>query len=86
MIVYSDVVQNSCTSAASSFVKHQPRRPESCIVACGAFCSKNILELILYRVYKKKLNKPEIAHRLCKASLCTKFFIEIGCLGTDNVV
>ena len=39
-----------------------------------------------YRVYKKKLNKPEIAHRLCKAPKCTKFFIEIGCLGTDNVV
>ena len=33
-----------------------------------------------------KLNKREIAHRLCKASQCTKFFIEIGCLGTDNVV
>ena len=40
----------------------------------------------LYRVYKKKLNKPEIAHQLCKAPQCTKFFIEIGCLGTDNVV
>ena len=41
---------------------------------------------IIYRVYKKKLNKPEIAHRLCKTLQCTKFFIEIGCLGTDNVV
>ena len=40
----------------------------------------------IYRVYQKKLNKPEIAHRLCKAPQCTKFFIEIGCLGTDNVV
>ena len=40
----------------------------------------------LYRVYKKKLNKPEIALRLCKAPQCTKFFSEIGCLGTDNVV
>ena len=40
----------------------------------------------LYRVYKKKLNKPEIALRLCKAPQCTKFFIEIGCLGTNNVV
>ena len=40
----------------------------------------------IYRVYKKKLNKPEIALRLCKAPQCTKFFIEIGCLGTDNVV
>ena len=40
----------------------------------------------LYRVYQKKLNKPEIAHRLCKAPQCTKFFIEIGCLGTNNVV
>ena len=40
----------------------------------------------LYRVYQKKLNKPEIAHRLCKAPQCTKFFIEIGCLGTDKVV
>ena len=39
-----------------------------------------------YRVYKKKLNKPEIALWLCKAPQCTKFFIEIGCLGTDNVV
>ena len=38
-----------------------------------------------YRVYQKKLNKPEIAHRLCKAPQCTKFFIEIGCLGTDKV-
>ena len=41
---------------------------------------------LLYRVYKKKLNKPEIALRLCKAPQCTKFFIEIGCLGTDNAV
>ena len=41
---------------------------------------------VLYRVYKKKLNKTEIALRLCKALQCTKFFIEIGCLGTDNVV
>ena len=41
---------------------------------------------ILYRVYKKKLHKPEIAHRLCKAPQCTKFFIEIGCFGTNNVV
>ena len=40
----------------------------------------------LYRVYKKKLNKPEIAFRLCKAPQCTKFSIEIGCLGTDNAV
>ena len=40
----------------------------------------------LYRVYKKKLNKLEIVLRLCKAPQCTKFFIEIGCLGTDNVV
>ena len=35
---------------------------------------------------KKKLNKPEIALRLCKAPQCTKFFIEIGCLGINNVV
>ena len=35
---------------------------------------------------KKKLNKPEIALRLCEAPQCTRFFIEIGCLGTDNVV
>ena len=42
--------------------------------------------VLLYRVYEKKLNKPEIAHQLCKAPQCTKFFIEIGCLGTDNVV
>ena len=35
---------------------------------------------------KKKLNKPEIAHRFCKAPQYTKFFIEIGCLGTNNVV
>ena len=51
----------------------------------------------LYRTYrqtkqhdiqgvKKKLNKPEIPHRLCKMPQCTKFFFEIGCLGTDNVV
>ena len=46
------------------------------IYSCQAF----------YRVYKKKLNKPEIALRLCKAPQCTKFFIEIGCLGTDDVV
>ena len=39
-----------------------------------------------YRVYKEKLNKPEIALRLCKAPQCTKFFIEIGCLGSNNVV
>ena len=35
---------------------------------------------------KKKLNKPEIALRLCKAPQCTKFFIEIGHLGADNVL
>ena len=40
---------------------------------------------LLYRVYKKKLNKPEIALRLCKAPQCTKFFIEIGCLGINVV-
>ena len=34
----------------------------------------------------KKLNKTEIAHRLCKTSQCTKSLIEIGCLGTDDVV
>ena len=34
----------------------------------------------------KKLNKSEIALRLCKAPQYTKFFIEIGCLGSDNVV
>ena len=34
----------------------------------------------------KKLNKLEIAFWLCKAPQCTKFFIEIGCLGTNNVV
>ena len=42
--------------------------------------------LMYYRVYQKELIKPEIALRLCKAPQCTKFFIEIGCLGTDNVV
>ena len=42
--------------------------------------------LLLYTgCIKKKLNKPEIALRLCKAPQCTKFFIEIGCLGTYNV-
>ena len=50
------------------------------------FQMKKFTTTIYYRVYKKKLNKPEIAHRLCKAPQCTKFFIEIGCLGTDNVV
>ena len=40
----------------------------------------------IYRVYQKKLNKPEFALRLCKAPQCTKFFIEIGLLGTDDVV
>ena len=33
----------------------------------------------------EKLNKSEIALRLCKAPQCTKFFIEIGCFGTYNV-
>ena len=33
---------------------------------------------IIYRVYKK-MNKSEIALRLCKAPQCTKFSIEIGC-------
>ena len=33
----------------------------------------------------KKLNKSEIALRLCKAPQCTKFFIEIGCFGFYNV-
>ena len=44
------------------------------------------LNNMIYRVYKKNLNKPEIPHRLCKMPQCTKFFFEIGCLGTDNVV
>ena len=34
----------------------------------------------------KKLNKSEIALRVCKAPICTKFFIEICCLGTNNKV
>ena len=34
----------------------------------------------------KKLNKSEIALRVCKALQCTKFFIEVSCLGTNNVV
>ena len=41
---------------------------------------------MIYRVYKKKLNKSEIALRVCKAPQCTKFDIEICCLGTNNVV
>ena len=32
------------------------------------------------------MNKSEIALLVCKAPQCTKFFIEIGCLGTKNVV
>ena len=52
----------------------------------GAGVDWQIIAREYYRVYKKKLNKPEIAHRLCKAPQCTKFFIEIGCLGTDNVM
>ena len=32
-----------------------------------------------YTVYKKKLNKSEIALRVYKAPQCAKFFIEIGC-------
>ena len=39
-----------------------------------------------YRVYQIKLSKSKFALRLCKTPQCTKFFIEIGCLGTDNVV
>ena len=30
------------------------------------------------------MNKPEIDHRLCKTSQCTKFFIEIGCSDTGK--
>ena len=33
----------------------------------------------LYTGCIKKLNKPEIALRLCKAPQYTKFFVEIGC-------
>ena len=58
----------------------------STIPAGGQLLLGTICLAALYRVYKKKLNKPEIAHRLCKAPQCTTFFIEIGCLGTDNVV
>ena len=50
------------------------------------YCQDSIKSFLKSRVYKKKLNKPEIALRLCKAPQCTKFFIEIGCLGTDNAV
>ena len=49
----------------------------------------NRLKLVTQRLYtgciKKKLNKSELAFRLCKAPQCTKFFIDIGCLGTNNV-
>ena len=45
-----------------------------------------LLFQLLIQGVSKKLNKPEIALRLCKAPQCTKFFIEIGCLGTDNAV
>ena len=37
-----------------------------------------IICILIYSVYQK-LNKSEIALRLCKAPQCTKFFIEIGC-------
>ena len=59
---------------------------ESFLCAFSRFIARRGQPKEVYRVYKKKLNKPEIAHRLCKAPQCTKFFIEIGCLGTDNVV
>ena len=39
----------------------------------------------MYRVYKKKLNKSEIALWLFQAPQCTKFLIEIGSLGTYDV-
>ena len=42
--------------------------------------------IISLTLIKKKLNKPEIALRLCEAPQCTKLFVEIGCLGTDNAV
>ena len=48
--------------------------------------NQNMVELVLHTGCIKKLNKPEIALRLCKAPQCTKFLIEIGCLDTDNVV
>ena len=35
---------------------------------------------------KKKLNKSELALQLCQAREYTKFFVEMGCLGTNNVV
>ena len=42
------------------------------------------IALFYYRVYKK-MNKSEIALRLCKALQCTKIFIKIDCMGTYNV-
>ena len=72
----------------SSLIKHIKQNEGT--VASNSSITYNRLGLsltyLLYRVYKKKLNKPEIAHRLCKAPQCSKFFIEIGCLGTDNEV
>ena len=44
------------------------------------------LQVCSYAGCIKKLNKSEIALRLCKAPPCTTFFIEIGYLGMDNVV
>lgn len=45
----------------------------------------SVFEVWIYKVYKKGLNKSEIAIRLCRALKCTKVFIEIGSYGTYNV-
>ena len=42
-------------------------------------------EYMLYRVYKKKLNRFEIALNFAKQLLVSSFFIYMACLGTYNV-
>ena len=64
-----------------------PWMKQAVVVSFEVFCFARLyVSLCLYVIDKKKLNKPEIALRHCKAPQCTKFFIEIGCLGTNNVV
>ena len=45
-----------------------------------------VFDIPIYTGCIKKLHNSELVLRLCKTPQCTKFFIEIGCLGTDKVV
>ena len=64
-------------------IRKKPKRKKRKLSTISLFNTSNFNN---YTGCIKKLNKSEFTPRLCKAPHCRQFFIEIGCLGTNNVV